>query len=266
MIFPGIGAAQGQIRLLNYMHRMSCHLDEPATYTVVWPEKYKEDFFLDQQEGFDETLDYMLRFMPLRKFSIKHEYVDDDIYDEFNKRCTRIWHEIPEFSLNVFKGVNARGGLSAEIKNFHKRVPNKLVVFFDASKSWEDRHWRGIIDYLKGLYDVTEIEYRTPISEVMYHLQTAEFCFGHNGMWQLHANALRIPMICLVHSSYYWNHNYPDYFKAIYYTKGIFEGVDPYSRHSAVVVDYAPHEFLNRGFIAHLKERAESACNLVKSL
>ena len=282
MIFPANGAGQGQIRLLNYMYRQSQEFDETPTFTCVWSDKMRfPTSFQDQIETFSETFDYLLRFLPEQKFRVKHEYVDKLIYNEWCKNCFKVWHGIPEYSHHPYKPDFARGGLSIALKNFHQRVPNKLVIFrdsfceinagasdnpLDTHRSWEYQYWQEIIEFLKQIYDVTELQYRSPISEVMYHLQTAEFCMGHSGMWQLHANALRTPMIAILQSNYYFNFGFPEYFKALYGKRGIYQNLDPFNRHSVVVLDYPPHEMLNVGFIKYLKEQAEEACNNVDFL
>lgn len=47
-----------------------------------------------------------------------------------------------------------------------------------------DWEWQRLIDRLQDFgYNVVEIGYRTPISEVMYHIRTCECCISYEGMW-----------------------------------------------------------------------------------
>lgn len=47
-----------------------------------------------------------------------------------------------------------------------------------------ESQWQKLIDILGYFgYDVVEIDYRTPISEVVYHIRTCECCISYEGMW-----------------------------------------------------------------------------------
>ena len=58
--------------------------------------------------------------------------------------------------------------------------------------------WQIIIDHLKELgYNVVELEYKTPISEVTYHINTCLFTISYDGMWHYIAKNFHKPMIVL---------------------------------------------------------------------
>ena len=65
-----------------------------------------------------------------------------------------------------------------------------------------DSEWQRLIDRLQDFgYSVTEIDYRTPIHEALYHIRTCEFCLSYEGMWHYMAKNLFKPHIVLSDSS-----------------------------------------------------------------
>ena len=66
---------------------------------------------------------------------------------------------------------------------------NKIVIYRSKFNAEPPRSWKRFtnnkpIDILKKLeYNIIEIDYRTPIREVMYHISTAEMVIGYDGMW-----------------------------------------------------------------------------------
>lgn len=47
-----------------------------------------------------------------------------------------------------------------------------------------DHEWARLIDRMRDMgYDIVEIDYRTPIREVFYHIRTCQFCLSYEGMW-----------------------------------------------------------------------------------
>ena len=85
------------------------------------------------------------------------------------------------------------------INYLDKRNLRKDIRVYKGKRPLSYDEWSIFIDYLKENYqEVVEIEYRTPISEVMYHLQTCEVVLGYMGMWSEHASLLNTPMIHLV--------------------------------------------------------------------
>ena len=66
-------------------------------------------------------------------------------------------------------------------------------------RGWLYRYseWNQILKNLKENYDVVEIEYRTPIREVYYHLSTSEFAVGYAGICQNFSCMLSTPTILI---------------------------------------------------------------------
>jgi hypothetical protein len=89
---------------------------------------------------------------------------------------------------------------------------NKLVVWrptfnlrqnLNNSKHFlNDYEWQRLIDRLTDFgYNITEIDYRTPISEALYHIKTCECCLSYEGMWHYISKNLFKPHIVLSNSS-----------------------------------------------------------------
>lgn len=99
----------------------------------------------------------------------------------------------------------------------------KKVVIWRASFNAEPpREWKTLINHdgwdtiikiLEGHgYEVVELTYRTPISEVYYHIATCHFCVGYDGMWHYVAKNYWKPMLILSRSAvtkYHTKHAIP---------------------------------------------------------
>lgn len=97
-------------------------------------------------------------------------------------------------------------GMVWPMKNHFKRIKNKVCVFKPSDSLLSEHHQRHIantiaktfqfndltrresqydwelwLERIKNNYNVVEIEYRTPIREVLYHLSTCEFSFSATG-------------------------------------------------------------------------------------
>lgn len=61
-----------------------------------------------------------------------------------------------------------------------------------------DHEWERLIDRLRdfGWY-IVEIDYRTPISEALYHIRTCECCLSYEGMWHYVSKNLFKPHIVI---------------------------------------------------------------------
>lgn len=90
--------------------------------------------------------------------------------------------------------------------------PRKIVIWrptFNAAQQLSgykmpllDHEWQRFMDRLEDFgYNITEIGYRTPISEAMYHIRTCECCISYEGMWHYVAKNFYKPMIVFSSSS-----------------------------------------------------------------
>ena len=86
-------------------------------------------------------------------------------------------------------------------------TPGKVVLWTPVWNAQDPRHFKIPFakekwDEVKSIieiqgYDIVEIDYRTPISEVFYHIRTAEVCLCYEGMWHYVAKNMCKPMIVL---------------------------------------------------------------------
>ena len=68
------------------------------------------------------------------------------------------------------------------------------------SLAYSPEEWSTLFDFLKTKYNLIELEYRTPIREVFYHLTTCEFVVANGGMWHNLATSLGKPMISIINT------------------------------------------------------------------
>ena len=100
-----------------------------------------------------------------------------------------------------------------DIEVFPKKVTVWRFKFNSAPPSswkteYDDAYWDNICETLisKG-YDVHIIDYRTPIREAFYHIQTSRFVMGYDGMWHYLARMLYKPTIITGSNSIVKMHN-----------------------------------------------------------
>jgi len=94
---------------------------------------------------------------------------------------------------------------------------NKIVIWksnFNAKtpalwkRSYTQKDWEYVENKLKEKkYKVVNIDYRTPIREVFYHIQSSRFCMGYDGMWHYVARMLYKPTIITGDSGIIKAHN-----------------------------------------------------------
>lgn len=73
---------------------------------------------------------------------------------------------------------------------FNAEVPNRWKTMYT------NEHWEEVVNSVREQgYDVVELCYRTPIREAFYHIQTARFCMGYDGMWHYLARMLYKPTL-----------------------------------------------------------------------
>ena len=82
----------------------------------------------------------------------------------------------------------------------HHRGPDHKNYFeaWYKDNTYTADEWCKIYDFLNENYNVVEIEYRTPIREVFYHLSTCEFVVGYGGMYHVLSDYLDNPMISIL--------------------------------------------------------------------
>lgn len=79
-------------------------------------------------------------------------------------------------------------------------IPKKITIWrfkFNAvappawKSTYTNKHWDQVVQSLLNQgWSVTEIDYRTPIRESLWHMQRSELLFGYDGMWHYFARML----------------------------------------------------------------------------
>lgn len=149
---------------------------------------YHDDFYHHHYEDPESVYD---RFEYVRKRYLWPDMVQ--VEPVFNSKDTKLYKRF-------YQGITRRS--QSELYRYWsfdqtlqvKSIPNKIVLWrptFNAAQQLSgykmpmlDSEWQRMIDRLQDFgYNIVEICYRTPVSEAMYHIRTAECCISYEGMW-----------------------------------------------------------------------------------
>tara|TARA_Y100000389_G_scaffold92315_1_gene88982 strand:+ start:2496 stop:3317 length:822 start_codon:yes stop_codon:yes gene_type:complete len=175
------------------------------------PTKFQLHFFHDKDyvhhyedpESVASRVEY-IRDRYMWKDIVDIEYVynstDTKLYKQFyqgitrhkNSELYRYWALDPTLSTSP---RNRKIVLWRPTNNMTQQVSNDKHILLD----WE---WQRLIDRLEDFgYNVTEIDYRTPVREALYHIRTCECCISYEGMWHYISKNLFKPHIVIGTSS-----------------------------------------------------------------
>ena len=272
MIFLGDSGAGNIIRVVTAMSKCAEQLQSPQEFDLVWKKEYLHTLkFLDQSETIQYQFDYTLRFVKNKNFTVNHITVST----EERKQLTKAF----KWASFYGDGIYSFTSKNVEFKNILPTHKNKLVIYRDtfvnhdlpksgkSKKYWNYEQWQEVINFLKQHFFIVEIEYRTPISEVMYHLATAEIVLGHDGMWHTYAGAFRKPRITLFHPKYASWVNQPNFIENVdhatkmrikNYEKCLISGEHLQDYGALFVQNHSFQDFLNLDYFRFLIERAKA--------
>lgn len=196
---PGMGDA---MLALNLAYRWSHWNQERLILNLHWTHGPEHLHHPEDPETIIERTDYVnaLYAKGNSDVEVNHIFNTDrtdilntttryDWLDPREHKKTNSWMFKPEIQLPVEKKkvVIWRPVFNAEVPKYWKRiVPND--------------QWNRIIDlYKEDGYNVVELCYRTPIREVLYHINTCEFILCYDGMWHYIAKNFLKPMIVASH-------------------------------------------------------------------
>ena len=191
--------------LLNVAYFRSFLLQKRITINYNWFHSEDYLYHFEDPETIIERLNYA------HNFFLK-DSTDVVINHVFNSEDTKLYHD--------FYNGYLRGGKVREFYDIYPRynewafrdigaktVPGKIVMWTQVSNSAPPRDWKRPFDkeewdYVKTLielqgYNVVQIDYRTPISEVFYHISTCQCTVSYEGMWHYVAKNFHKPMIVL---------------------------------------------------------------------
>lgn len=199
------------IRVLSYSYYLARYNEMDLEVDVFWSSHHVDNNFYfnnwDEPESFLDKFNYLHSMIELKsKVNVKFNHIIIDDFDEYLKRKKQFIDDC--ISINKIakvKGADKRS-LLWPLKNHLDRVPKKIVfwkttfvhsmmgtsndvIWVTDSRETDELYsyseWNEIKENLKMLdYNVIEVEYRTPIRELYYHLATSEFAFGYNGLCQ----------------------------------------------------------------------------------
>lgn len=195
---PGVGDF---MMGLNIAYRRHHRGGMPVTINFHWYHDRDHYHHCEDPETILERFDYIHNFY-LNKGSIKIDHTFNSTYYlperwEFKKDGVPL-----DFTPRYEKSVNH---WSFDQRSYLPTDKNKVVIWrpmmnAEEPRLWKRRvtneEWQLIIDNLVDLgYNVVELEYKTPVSEVVYHINTCAFTVSYDGMWHYVAKNFWKPMI-----------------------------------------------------------------------
>jgi hypothetical protein len=188
-----------------------CHLIAELTQDTVymdmhWYHSEDYNFHMEDPETIVERFQYIHRwYKNYEAVKVRHIFNsdDDDLFEARFRGMGRV---------NKSRGSPPVGLTSWLFKEHIRNVksdPNKIVIwkpFLNAAPppnwklSFDQAKWDLIVEhYLKSKhkFKVVEIDYRTPVREVMYHISTCRAVVGYEGMWHYFSRNLLKPAVFL---------------------------------------------------------------------
>jgi hypothetical protein len=228
---------------LNIAHWRSFILQKPVTIEYHW---YHNESYLHHYED-PETIYDRLNYLNNLYFKMGTEV---NVTHVWNSENYLLWSE--RFQ-NYDRNIDKRKYMKSWAKFRHNDwlfrpeilraqvIPNKLVLFrptFNAEQPrdfklpYTDSQWLEVIDMIKHVhgFNVVEIDYRTPIREVVYHIKTCRATISYEGMWHYVAKNMHKPMIVLSSDPITKTHT-PD---ALIYNPRLNKGFDPAKGHKPI--------------------------------
>lgn len=203
---PGIGDLMYG---LNVAYFRSFILQKPVNLNLHW---YHSPDFLYHFEDPETILE---RFKYINNFYIRDEaevYIDHTFNSADGALYVKRWYGYTDkkYNTNSKKGEKRirdnQWLFRPEVRN-RPIVDRKIVLWretFNAQKprsfksTFNADEWLDIIDLIEAQdYKVIEIDYRTPIREVFYHIASAEAIVCYEGMWHYVAKNFAKPLIVL---------------------------------------------------------------------
>ena len=197
---PGVGDL---MLAMNIAYLRSMYLQRTVTLDLHWHHDKSFLYHFEDPETIIERAAYIRNFY-------NEEFVDVRIRNIFNSSHTQLSHDrYINFERAYYKRVkhNIRYNDWYFRKSGLKTIDKKVVIWTQTGNAQDPRpfkrpydrsEWNDVICIIEMQgYSVVEIDYRTPISEVMYHIGTAEVCLCYEGMWHYIAKNFCKPMIVL---------------------------------------------------------------------
>ena len=213
---PGMGDLMSA---MNIAHMRSLYLQDKVNLELHW---YHDKDFLYHFED-PETI--VERFEYINNFYFK-KFVEVEVTHIFNSTDTKLHFNRYDNFIRKRIDVDSKKREKFRFNDWFFRtdidktpVDGKVVLWTPVWNAQDPRNfkipfpkenWDQVKDILSMQgYDIIEIDYRTPISEVFYHIRTAEVCLCYEGMWHYIAKNMAKPMIVLTKDNI-TNYHTPD--------------------------------------------------------
>lgn len=212
---------------LNIAYYVAHILQEKIILRIFWDHGRSFYWSHDDHETIFERFDYLHNFFHNYKKLVTVEHVYD--YRHINRDFSgelmlNLRNGYPNDAKPLKRGSSNHLTIARELSHWkfsdfakQKTEKNKVVIwrpFLNANKSarwklaWTPWDWELIIDSLeKQGYNIHEVDYRTPVREVMYAISRCEFVIAYDGMWQYVTRNLGKPSIMLGDNSIINTHN-----------------------------------------------------------
>ena len=211
---------RGTIGVGDFMMALnSCHMHAyttkvPVHLTMHW--NHSEDYIhhFEDPETIIERMSYIHNYYH-RKDDVTVSHVFNSTNDRYHKPedderddKPRWWFESgdwPDMPKKIRKAPDADWLFRKDA--FRERTQRKIVIWRPLDNAapptdWKNRltndKWDVIISKLlrRGM-NITELNYRTPIREALYHISTARLVICYDGMWHYIARNLATPMVVI---------------------------------------------------------------------
>lgn len=188
---PGMGDV---MNALNCAYRWAEEFDSSLLLNLHWPHDKDHKHHPEDPETIIERTDYIKDFYIPSNVEVNHITPGNPKY------------QLKEYRFDWFKPRKHRHVNSWGFKpeTYLPTQENKIVIWrpiFNAEtprfwkRSIPNSEWELLINYFKTIgYEIVELCYRTPISEVTYHINTCDFIICYDGMWHYIAKNFYKPM------------------------------------------------------------------------
>lgn len=220
---PGVGDFMWA---LNCAHNHAYEIGQKVTLELHWEHEEDHLHHFEDPETIIERLEYLHNFYHRKDdvtvqhvFNEKTRYSDwrynDDVTKDDNgslrvmaipRSKSRFWFQSGRY--NDRSGSEPPNNEWIFRKDAFRKVNNRKIVIWrplfnaEVPRTWKrlltNDQWDVIINQLvaAGLH-ITELSYRTPVSEALYHISTCRLVICYDGMWHYIARNLYRPMIVI---------------------------------------------------------------------
>lgn len=216
LLFRGTSGLNDCLMGLNTAYFLSHMLKKQIHLHFYWWHSEDYLFHCEDPETIIERVHYLETFY-LNYGSVKVSHFFDVDIDFFNKDLhINIESRDRPGKQTALSGVNS--WFMNDTTSYEIEVNNNLIVLWRPIRaigairkeklSYDNEYWNGIIWLLKhNGFDVQEIDYRTPIREVMYLIPRAVAVIGYQGLYQYISRNLYKPSIIVADHPLIRHHN-----------------------------------------------------------